>query len=173
MGCLISMLIGTRKLCTLVISMLMSIYILQDVDTYTGRAYENPYMGCLISTLIYRHTKIMHFSHKHPVEHITGCWYIYVRAYENPYMVCLISTLIGKRKLCTLVISMLMSIYILQDVGKYTASAYENPYMGCRISTLIGKRKLCTLVISMLMSILQDVGTYMCVLMRIPTWVVS
>jgi hypothetical protein len=50
MGCLISTLIGKRKLCTLVISILMSI--LQDVGTYTGRAYENPYMGCIISTFI-------------------------------------------------------------------------------------------------------------------------
>ena len=51
--------------------------------------------------------------------------------------------------------------------------AYENPYMGCLISTLIGTRKSCTLVISMLMSILQVVGTYICVLMRIPIWGVS
>jgi hypothetical protein len=106
----------------------------------------------------HRHTKIMHFSHKHPVEHITGCWYIYVRAYENPYMVCLISTLIGTWKLCTLVIGMLMSI--LQDVATYTGRAYENPYFGCIISTFIGTRKLCTLVISMHMSILQDIDTY-------------
>jgi hypothetical protein len=42
--------IGTRKLCSLAISMLMSI--LQNVGTHTGRAYEIPYMGCLISTLI-------------------------------------------------------------------------------------------------------------------------
>jgi hypothetical protein len=122
--------------------------------------------------------------------------------YEN-----LISTLIGTRKLCTLVISMLMSI--LQVVGTYMCAclweslygvshkhahrhkkmmyighkhahehitgcwyiyvrACENPYMGCLISTPIGTRKWCTLVISVLMSILQDVGTYMGVLMRIP-----
>ena len=80
MGCLISTLIGTRKLRSLVISMLMSI--LQNVGTYTGRAYENPYIGCLISTLI------------------------------------------GTRKLRSLVISMLMST--LQDVGTYTGRAYEN-----------------------------------------------
>ena len=40
MGYLISTLIDARKLCSLVISMLMSI--LQDVGTYMGRAYENP-----------------------------------------------------------------------------------------------------------------------------------
>jgi hypothetical protein len=40
--------IGTRKLCSLAISMLMSI--LENVGTYIMRAYENPYMGCLIST---------------------------------------------------------------------------------------------------------------------------
>jgi hypothetical protein len=50
--------ISTRKLCSLVISMLMSI--LQNVGTHTGRACENPYMGCLISTP--RHTKIMQFD---------------------------------------------------------------------------------------------------------------
>jgi hypothetical protein len=40
-----------RPPCGMLVSMLMSI--LQDVGTYhsTGRAYENPYMGCLISTL--------------------------------------------------------------------------------------------------------------------------
>ena len=95
-------------------------------------------------------TKIMHFSDKHALEHITGCWYIYVRAYENAYMGCLVITLIGTRKLCILVISMLMNI--LQDVGTYTGRAYENPYMGFLISTLLGTRKLCSLVISMLMS---------------------
>jgi hypothetical protein len=42
-GCLISTLISTRKLCNLVISMLMSI--LQNVGTYTGRAYENANIG--------------------------------------------------------------------------------------------------------------------------------
>ena len=61
-------------------------------------------------------------------------------------MGCLISTLIGTRKLCTLVISMLMSI--LQSIGTYTGRAYENPYIWgvSLISTLIGTRKLCTLV---------------------------
>ena len=32
--------LGARKLCSLVITMLMSI--LEDVGIYTGRAYENP-----------------------------------------------------------------------------------------------------------------------------------
>ena len=114
MGYHISTLIGSRKLCSLVISMLMSI--LQDVGTYTGRAYENPYMGCLISTLI------------------------------------------GSRKLCSLVISMLMSI--LQNVGTYMCVLCENPYMGYLISMLIGSRKLCSLVINMLMSILRRGGTH-------------
>ena len=45
--------------------------------------------------------------------------------------------------------------------------AYENPYMGCLINTPIGTRKLSTLIISLLIRILQDVGTYMRVLMRI------
>ena len=49
LGCLISTLLGTRKLRTLVISLLM--IILQDVGRYNVRAYENPCMGCLISTL--------------------------------------------------------------------------------------------------------------------------
>ena len=63
-------------------------------------------------------TKVMQFGHKHAQKYITRCWYIYTgRAYENPYMGYLISTLIGARKLCSLVISMLMSI--LQDVGRY------------------------------------------------------
>ena len=74
------------------------------------------------------------------------------RAYENPDMGYLISTLIDARKLCSLVISMLMSI--LQDVGSYMGRAYEN-------TTPLGERKLCTLFISVLQSILQDVGTYM------------
>ena len=42
--------LGGRKLCSLVISMLLSI--LQDVGSYMERAYENPNMGYLISTLI-------------------------------------------------------------------------------------------------------------------------
>ena len=127
----------------LLISMLMST--LQNVGSYTGRAYENPYMWCLISTRKLCTLVIsMLMSTLQNVGTYTG------RAYENPYIGCLIST----RKLCTLVISMLMSP--LQNVGTYTGRAYENPYMGCLIST----RKLCILVISMLMSILQNVGTY-------------
>jgi hypothetical protein len=42
--------LAARKLCSLFISMLKSI--LQDVGTYMVRAYENPNMGYLISTLI-------------------------------------------------------------------------------------------------------------------------
>jgi hypothetical protein len=75
MGCLIITVIGTCKLCTLVISMLMSI--LQNVGTYTGRAYENPYMGCLISTLIGTRKLCSVVISMHAHEHITGCWYIY------------------------------------------------------------------------------------------------
>ena len=66
---------------------------------------------------------------------------------------------IGAPKLCSLVISMLMST--LQNVGTYISRACENPYIErYLISTLIGTRKLCSLVISMLMSILENVGTY-------------
>jgi hypothetical protein len=46
--------------------------------------------------------------------------------------------------------------------------AYENPYMGSHRHT-----KIMQFAISMLMSILQDVGTYIGVLMRIPIWGVS
>ena len=76
----------------------------------------------------------------------------------------LISTLIDARKLCSLVISMLMSI--LQDVGTYMGHANE-------ITTPLGARKLCSLVISMLMSILQDVGTYMGRAYENPMWDIS
>ena len=75
------------------ISMLMST--LQNVGSYTGRAYENPYMGCLISTRKLCTLVIsMLMSTLQNVGSYTG------RAYENPYIGCLIST----RKLCTLVI---------------------------------------------------------------------
>jgi hypothetical protein len=74
------------------------------------------------------------------------------RAYENPNIGYLISTLLDARKLCSLVITMLMSILYVDSI--FTGRAYEN-------RTPIGARKLCSLVISMLMSILQDVGTYM------------
>ena len=57
-----------------------------------------------------RCTKIMQFGHKHAHEHITGVGSYTGRAYENP-------TPLGGRKLCSLVISMHMSI--LQDVGSY------------------------------------------------------
>jgi pyrimidine deaminase RibD-like protein len=65
--------------------------ILQDVGTYTGRAYENPYMGCLISTFIGTRKLCtlvisMHMSILQDIDTYTG------RAYENPYMGCLIST---------------------------------------------------------------------------------
>ena len=106
-----------------------------------------------------RHTKVMQFGHKHAHEHIRECWYIYgAGLWENPYIGYLISTLIGTRKLCSLVISMLMSI--LENAGTYIGPAYENPYIGYLISTLIGAWKLCSLVISMLTSTLQNVGTY-------------
>ena len=81
--------IGARKLCSLVISMLMSI--LQNVGTYTGRIYENPYIENLISTLI-RTRKLcssvvsMLMIILQNVGTYTG------RAYENPYIGCLIST---------------------------------------------------------------------------------
>jgi hypothetical protein len=93
--------LAARKLCSLLISMLKSI--LEDVGTYMVRAYENPNMRIPI-------------WHVH--EHITTCWFIYGAGYENP-------TPLGARKLCSLVISMLMSI--LQDVGTYIGRAYENP----------------------------------------------
>jgi hypothetical protein len=51
--------VGTRKLSSLVISMLMSI--LQNVGTYTGRAYENSCMGSLISTLLHGTRKLSSF----------------------------------------------------------------------------------------------------------------
>ena len=65
---------------------------------------------------------------------------------------------IGEPKLCSLVISMFMSI--LQNVGTYIGRAYENLYIENLKSTLIGTRKLCSLAISMFMSILQNVATY-------------
>jgi hypothetical protein len=68
--------ISTRKLCSLAISMLMSI--LQNVGTYTGRAYEIPYMGCLISTLNLVISMLM--SILQDVGTYTG------RAYENANM---------------------------------------------------------------------------------------
>ena len=83
----------------------------------------------------------------------------------------LISTLIDARKLCSLVISMLLSI--LQDVGSYMGRAYENPNMGHLISTLIDARKLFNLVITMLMSIYKMLVHIWGVLMRIPIWDIS
>jgi hypothetical protein len=80
--------------------MLMSI--LQDVGTYTGRAYENPtplgarklcssVESMLISILQVVGTytgrayenptplgaKVMQFGHRHAHEHISRCWFIY------------------------------------------------------------------------------------------------
>ena len=126
MGCLISTLIGTRKLRSLVISMLMST--LQDVGTYTGRAYENPFMGCLISTLIGTRKLCslvisMLMSTLQSVGTYTG------RAYGNPYMGCLISALIGTRKLCSLVISMHAHEHIT-GVGRYTGVLMRIPING-------------------------------------------
>jgi hypothetical protein len=65
--------------------------ILQDVATYTGRAYENPYFGCIISTFIGTRKLCtlvisMHMSILQDIDTYTG------RVYENPYMGCLIST---------------------------------------------------------------------------------
>jgi uncharacterized membrane protein YoaT (DUF817 family) len=81
--------IGTRKLCSLVISMLMSV--LENVGTYIGRDYENPYIGYLISTLIGTRKLCslvisMLMSILQNVGTYTG------RAYENPYIGCHIST---------------------------------------------------------------------------------
>jgi hypothetical protein len=77
--------------------MLMSI--LQDVGTYTGRAYENPYIistfigtrksGSAVISLLMSilqdvgtytgraDEKIKQFGHKNAHVHITGCRYIY------------------------------------------------------------------------------------------------
>jgi hypothetical protein len=76
--------------------------ILQDVGTYMVRAYENPNMGYLISTLIdarklFSLVITMLMSILQDVGSYMG------RAYENP-------TPLAARKLCSLFISMLKSI---------------------------------------------------------------
>jgi hypothetical protein len=71
--------VGTRKLSSLVISMLMCI--LQDVVTYTGRAYENPY---IISTFIGTRKSgsvVTSLLMSMDAGTYTG------RAYDNPYMI--------------------------------------------------------------------------------------
>jgi hypothetical protein len=105
----------------------------------------------------------MQCGHKHAHEHITECWYIYGRAYENPYMV---------------------SHKHAHRHPKITQFGHKHAYehiTGCwyiylrayDISQGKGSGKSCRVVISMLMSILQNVGTYMGVLMRLPIWGVS
>jgi hypothetical protein len=131
-----------------------------------GRAYKNPYMGFLISTLIGKRKlcrlviSIEHNYYKMLV-HIWACFW------ESLYGF-LISTLRGSRKLCK-----------LQNVGSYMgvliywqlwtlvhiwACLWESLYGRVSLKHADRNTKLCSLVISMLMSILQNVGSYMGVL---------
>ena len=81
--------IGARKLCSLVISMLVST--LQNVGTYIGRAYENPYIENLKSTMIGTR-KLCNLAISVLMCIVQNVGTYTGRAYENHYIRCLIST---------------------------------------------------------------------------------
>ena len=88
-------------------------------------------------------------------EHIAEGWFINGRAYKDLYMGFQVN------RYTKIMYFGHAHEHIITGRWFIYGRAYENPYTEYLINTLIGTRKLC---------ILQDVGSYMGVFLRIPIW---